>query len=377
MQAPRNKSRRCEFPFSKPGSHRSCLYYGKSTSAFTITSLGNDSRLWKVSPRHTYYPFIEEIANVYSLAYYHFSRRGLSAYGLLTKTKPKQKRSTNICYRPRKPFTKWFHYSICMPPILFKSAVNGLFNNLTGDSCLYSLTIPAILAAKHPWCRIPLIRTWLRCLVSILALSPWLQRNWQWIADKFYNMTEPFLKSIFQNTGEDEFPFDLSPEELDIVSHFNTSSLILGRSGTGKTTCLLFKILAKYRAQSFSDEAPVRQVFWPSQEDTLTISNHDNRFSSPALHIWPQSCKPTQKAWSKPKFKFKTNVRLPWLMTILIPWVKKYLGSRCRYFLWKIKTFRWSARMIAFWDFSIAQSSECLIFRYGAKLTSIVKECWS
>lgn len=79
--------------------------------------------------------------------------------------------------------------------------------------------------------------------------------------DKFYNLTEPFLSSIIQATGTEEFPFDLSPEEIDIVSHFNTSSLILGRSGTGKTTCLVFKILAKYKTrQSIPDEPPVRQV---------------------------------------------------------------------------------------------------------------------
>ena len=211
-----------------------------------------------------YFPFVEDIANVYSLAYRHFSRRGLSAYGLLAKTKPKNERNINMCYRPRRPFTKWSPYSICMQPILFKSAVNGLFNSLTGDSCPYALTIPVILAVECPLCHIPRTRTWSRCRVSILALLPRLQSNWQWITDKFYNMTEPFLKSIFHNAGEDEFPFDLSPEELDIVSHFNTSSLILGRSGTGKTTCLLFKILAKYRAQSLSDGPPVRQVFWPS-----------------------------------------------------------------------------------------------------------------
>lgn len=62
-------------------------------------------------------------------------------------------------------------------------------------------------------------------------------------------------------TGREEFPFDLSPEEMEIVSHFNTSSLILGRSGTGKTTCLVFKILAKYRARQYiAEEGPVRQV---------------------------------------------------------------------------------------------------------------------
>ncbi|KAL1999926.1 hypothetical protein VTN02DRAFT_3799 [Thermoascus thermophilus] len=81
------------------------------------------------------------------------------------------------------------------------------------------------------------------------------------MSNKFYHLTEPFLRSITEPTGREEFPFDLSPEEMEIVSHFRTSSLILGRSGTGKTTCLVYKILAKYRArQSIADERPIRQL---------------------------------------------------------------------------------------------------------------------
>lgn len=74
-------------------------------------------------------------------------------------------------------------------------------------------------------------------------------------------MTEEFLKSIADTTGCEESPFELSPEEMDIIKHFSTSSFILGRSGTGKTTCLLFKILAKYKAgQGVADDKPIRQV---------------------------------------------------------------------------------------------------------------------
>ncbi|KGO54138.1 DNA helicase, UvrD-like, C-terminal [Penicillium expansum] len=81
------------------------------------------------------------------------------------------------------------------------------------------------------------------------------------MSNKFYNLTEPFLKSIVNKNDAEEFPFDLSPEELEIVKHFSTSSLILGRSGTGKTTCLLFKMLAKHKArQSASDEQQARQL---------------------------------------------------------------------------------------------------------------------
>ncbi|KAJ5674702.1 uncharacterized protein N7477_004636 [Penicillium maclennaniae] len=81
------------------------------------------------------------------------------------------------------------------------------------------------------------------------------------MSNKFFNVTEPFLKSIVSNTDLEEFPFDLSPEEMEIIGHFNTSSLILGRSGTGKTTCLLFKILAKHRArQKMPDGKAARQL---------------------------------------------------------------------------------------------------------------------
>ncbi|KAI3103031.1 hypothetical protein CBS147333_7635 [Penicillium roqueforti] len=81
------------------------------------------------------------------------------------------------------------------------------------------------------------------------------------MSNKFYNLTEPFLKSIIDENDTEEFPFDLSPEELEIVKHFSTSTLILGRSGTGKTTCLLFKMLAKHKArQSASDGQQARQL---------------------------------------------------------------------------------------------------------------------
>lgn len=69
------------------------------------------------------------------------------------------------------------------------------------------------------------------------------------------------MSSILSDSINSEFPFEMSREEIRIVSHFKTSTLILGRSGTGKTTCLIFKILTMFKARSsISDEAPFRQV---------------------------------------------------------------------------------------------------------------------
>lgn len=79
--------------------------------------------------------------------------------------------------------------------------------------------------------------------------------------DKFYSLTEPLLRSFLSDDSGSEFPFELSQEELHIVLHFRTSTLILGRSGTGKTTCLIFKILIRSRAKRLiSGEDNVRQA---------------------------------------------------------------------------------------------------------------------
>lgn len=84
------------------------------------------------------------------------------------------------------------------------------------------------------------------------------------IKDKFYSLTEPLLGSLLSNLAF-EVPFELSSEELRIVSHFNTSTLILGRSGTGKTTCLVFKLLAQFQARRLiTEEEPIRQACIPS-----------------------------------------------------------------------------------------------------------------
>lgn len=81
------------------------------------------------------------------------------------------------------------------------------------------------------------------------------------MANKFYALTEPVIRALLGNDLAAEFPFDLSGDEARCVQHFHTASLILGRSGTGKTTCLIFKMVGKYLAsKAILDERPARQV---------------------------------------------------------------------------------------------------------------------
>jgi hypothetical protein len=79
--------------------------------------------------------------------------------------------------------------------------------------------------------------------------------------DKFYSLTEPVIRAVLANDVMAEFPIDLSEDEARVVQHFKTASLIIGRSGTGKTTCLVFKLVVKYLARrAVADVRPVRQV---------------------------------------------------------------------------------------------------------------------
>ena len=80
--------------------------------------------------------------------------------------------------------------------------------------------------------------------------------------DKFYAFTEPLIQSVFSDNMTAELPLDLSQNEECVISHFHTSTLILGRSGTGKTTCLLYKLVAQYLAGRMLESGrPRRQVF--------------------------------------------------------------------------------------------------------------------
>ena len=76
---------------------------------------------------------------------------------------------------------------------------------------------------------------------------------------KFYSLTSTVLDNIASTAGKVAYPVDISGEEAAVVDHFLTPAFILGRSGTGKTTCLVYKLVGRYL---FSKEnvGPLRQV---------------------------------------------------------------------------------------------------------------------
>ncbi|KAL8732005.1 MAG: hypothetical protein Q9181_004094 [Wetmoreana brouardii] len=99
------------------------------------------------------------------------------------------------------------------------------------------------------------------------------------MANRFYTLTEPMLRSVLAHDLFGEFPFDLSGDETRIILHFDTSSLILGRSGTGKTTCLVFKLLAKYAAGSavIQERLPRQLLLTRSDELAGKLKDYINR----------------------------------------------------------------------------------------------------
>jgi len=88
------------------------------------------------------------------------------------------------------------------------------------------------------------------------------------ITGKFYTLTQTVLDGILTSGSSAEFPFDVAHDEVEIIRQTSSASFILGRSGTGKTTCLAFKLLSSYIGSRANmegglspDARPVRQIF--------------------------------------------------------------------------------------------------------------------
>ena len=82
------------------------------------------------------------------------------------------------------------------------------------------------------------------------------------ITGKFYTLTQNVLDGILTSGTSAEFPFDVAHDEVEIIRQTSAASFILGRSGTGKTTCLAFKLLSNYIGSRVTSGCkPIRQVF--------------------------------------------------------------------------------------------------------------------
>ncbi|KAJ3108981.1 hypothetical protein HDU97_009714 [Phlyctochytrium planicorne] len=78
------------------------------------------------------------------------------------------------------------------------------------------------------------------------------------VTAKFVPLSKMVLNWILSPSAAEnaEFPFCLSKVENDIVRHPN-SLLLCGRSGTGKTSCIVFRMLSMYCAYHMNSKAPL------------------------------------------------------------------------------------------------------------------------
>eukprot|EP00956_Cyclotella_meneghiniana_P007880 scaffold10483_cov65-Cyclotella_meneghiniana.AAC.4 len=80
---------------------------------------------------------------------------------------------------------------------------------------------------------------------------------------KFYELNKGAIKMLLDSQDDDaiDLPFTPGPKEHEIIHYQSKESILLmGRSGTGKTTCLVFRIWAQWISSSETCEQP-RQVF--------------------------------------------------------------------------------------------------------------------
>ncbi|KAG8948833.1 hypothetical protein FRC04_009298 [Tulasnella sp. 424] len=76
--------------------------------------------------------------------------------------------------------------------------------------------------------------------------------------EKFIPYSKDLIASL-QKDGDGTFMFSMSSAERDVINH-SSSCLVLGRSGTGKTTTMMFKMLA-YELSAHHAGIPCRQLF--------------------------------------------------------------------------------------------------------------------
>ncbi|KAG8869862.1 hypothetical protein FRB98_002112, partial [Tulasnella sp. 332] len=119
--------------------------------------------------------------------------------------------------------------------------------------------------------------------------------------EKFIPYSYSLLDAIRENDDVSHL-FDVSPEEDEII-YYRSSCLVLGRSGTGKTTTMLFKMIALERGAE-KESRKIRQIF--VTQSRVLAGRVEEYFRKLSLSLRPASktTEPTKcdaKASEKPE----------------------------------------------------------------------------
>ena len=104
---------------------------------------------------------------------------------------------------------------------------------------------------------------------------------------KFYSSSSGVVSHMLSRCDGNEldFPFELSDQETDAI-HFNRSSFILGRSGTGKTTVLIMKLFQKEQLHHMASEGFHEPDSCSSMDISMRIEDAERvgEIKEPVLH---------------------------------------------------------------------------------------------
>ncbi|PWW77617.1 hypothetical protein C7212DRAFT_362779 [Tuber magnatum] len=78
-----------------------------------------------------------------------------------------------------------------------------------------------------------------------------------------------------EEAGKVAYPVTISAEEANVVDHILPPAFILGRSGTGKTTCLVYKLVGRYLLYSTERDEPLRQFSSLTDADFPLVCTFD------------------------------------------------------------------------------------------------------
>ena len=121
---------------------------------------------------------------------------------------------------------------------------------------------------------------------QVTCFSPASHHDNEYQVLKFYHLSSAMIRTILKQQScsvEIDFPFRVTEEEHDIINFEpspQSSIILIGRSGTGKTTCILYRLWKDFleywkKAEKSGPFLPKRIVFLPKDNSDSNSSNFE------------------------------------------------------------------------------------------------------
>ncbi|KAK1735805.1 hypothetical protein QTG54_013511, partial [Skeletonema marinoi] len=131
---------------------------------------------------------------------------------------------------------------------------------------------------------------------------------------KFYELNEGAVKMLLDGKDNMDLPFTPGPKEHEIIHHRSEtpkSLLLMGRSGTGKTTCLVFRMWAQYHEYRQQGTRP-KQMFLTKNE---VLCREVQRSFNNMGRAWRKRIETNDPAAIEPDWSTITDAEKPEFLT--------------------------------------------------------------